>query len=134
MGIESLQGDLVSHVTDIQRAASRAKLRQQIASGEVDLGPMADQSDVIVDIRDKRDPSVLGTTIMRMVEVRSDVQKATEAADLIAKLGIDVPDYADMGYDHAQARLDELRRRAEQGDKFAAALLRGETLAEDPVE
>lgn len=45
-----------------------------------------------------------------------------------------VPIYSGGPPDHAKLRQQELEDRAANGDRFAAALLAGDTLAEDPVD
>lgn len=81
--------------------------------------------------RDLRDPQELGEYLMavkafypdRSFSVIADMQGAKE-----------VQDYDPNPVDHAALRDAELRDRAAQGDKFAAALLRGDTLAEEPTD
>lgn len=127
-------GDVKSTVNDRTRVFAREILHDNIRKGLVDLGPVTDQSDKIEDIRDMRDPQALGNAIMLMRQNRSDCRTAAEAADMLAKLRITIPNYQPTFIDHSQTRLVELQVRAAEGDKFAAALLRGEYLGEDPVD
>jgi hypothetical protein len=86
------------------------------------------------DNRDKRDPERLGLALLGMKAGRSDCPSLSAAADKLDHLGIKIDDYADTPVDHADLRNAELRARADNGDKFAIAMLNGGSLAEDPVD
>lgn len=86
------------------------------------------------DNRDKRDPEKLGIVLMGMRNTRGDCPTLASAADVLNRVGLTIDDYADTPVDHSAARLAELQKRAGKGDKFAIALLNGESLAEEPVD
>lgn len=125
-------GEFVSKVTEEQRQAAIAEHRRQISSGEIPLGPFADQTDVIEDIRDKRDPVGLGAALLNRVHSVSILNEADYLDSPSGRLTI--LDYEGGFDDYMHERQIELETRAADGDRFAAALLRGETLAEDPVD
>lgn len=126
--------DYVSKVTPEQRRQAREKQQRQIAEGYIDLGPVADHSTPATDIRDMRDPESLATQIRSAKNLRGDCQTLSQAYDSLAAIGFKTPNYTGDPIDHAELRRQELQHRADCGDKFAIALLRGETLAEEPVD
>lgn len=76
----------------------------------------------------------MGKTLLGMVAKRSDCPTLSVAADMLDRIGLPVPNYGSGGLDHPAIRLKELQERADNGDRFAAAMLNGGSLAEDPVD
>jgi hypothetical protein len=126
--------DYVSKVTPEQRRQAREKQQRQIAEGYIDLGPVPDHSTPVTDIRDMRDSELLATQIIYAKHLRGDCQTLSQAYDSLAAIGFETTKYTGEPIDHAELRRQELQHRADCGDKFAIALLRGETLAEEPVD
>lgn len=86
------------------------------------------------DNRDMRDPEKLGQAMLDMRASRSDCHSLSQAADLIQRIGLPIPNYEGRPVNHALLRHLELKERAINGDRFAAALLNGHSLAEEPVD
>jgi len=78
-----------------------------------------------------RDPQALGEFLLAVKEQRPGVPLSV-IADMRGAWEVQV--YDPQPTNHAATREAELRARAEAGDRFAEAMLRGETLAEDPVD
>jgi len=81
-----------------------------------------------------RDPELLGK---KLLELRKQVPDAllSMAYDTYDECClVNVPNYDPQPVDHAAERTLELQYRAQNGDAFAAALLRGDSLAEEPTE
>lgn len=131
---QAVRPDYVSMKTDRQKALLQAQLAVDIAEGKVSLGPKWVHVAPATDIRDMRDPEALGTALDLMRKNRTDCPVLSVAADLHTRLGIRAPDYVHIPIDYAAERQRELEARAANDDKFAQALLRGESLAEDPVD
>jgi hypothetical protein len=130
---DQLQGDIPSQTTEQRRVAAQAALHEKIRLGLVDIGPFPDQSKPIVDIRDQRDPCELGEKLLEVSEF-SDVSFHVAADEIYEGLHGEVAKFNGAPVNHAATRLRELEERAAQGDRFAQALLRGESLAEDPTD
>ena len=84
------------------------------------------------DTRDRRDPQALG---MKLLELRQSLPNAplSKMYDRHEKY-LNVPDYDPQPPDHAKVRQQELEFRAAAGDRYAASLLNGKSLAEDPTD
>lgn len=128
-------GEFVSKVTEEQRQAAIEEHRRQISEGEIPLGPFADQTDEVTDIRDMRDPAAVGIVLAHLREEHGQINPPLSVLHDKNLGWLDlVPIYQGGFDDYMQERQVELETRAADGDRFAAALLRGETLAEDPVD
>lgn len=128
--------DRESQVDDKTRIVKTTELREAIAAGAIDVGPVTDHSDVIVDVRDLRDPVDCGSmlTALRKGESTLALSELYDAnVDLLEHGGI-IKQYAGDFVDHALVRRKELTLRAANGDRFAQAILDGDSLAEDPVD
>lgn len=130
-------------ITEERRRELVAEHREKIAKGEIDLGPMPVHDDVIEDQRDLRDPERLGEMLLNATDQERDIRvgwpdadkvRASRVYDAYGHALAKVPDYEQGFVDHSKLRRDELEARAANGDRFAAALLRGDSLAEDPVD
>ena len=106
---------------------------ERLAEGQEHGGAPAPDIFKPEDTRDMRDPEELGKALLgaRKSRTRGSLSKLHDA---LKPEVLDVPDYDPSPVDHAKERERELRERAAQGDRFAEAMLRGETLAEDPVD
>lgn len=133
MDTEQLQGDRPSQVHDSDRRNKIQIHRMLIKAGKIDIGPKPDQSDTVEDIRDMRDPIELGSAV-RSVAAHTGMNFVHAADEIDHDLHGHIRDYRADFIDHAELRAKELQARADAGDKFAAALLRGDSLAEDPVD
>jgi hypothetical protein len=80
------------------------------------------------------DPIQVGERLLRYRQLHPD-KSFSEVADLIPW---DEPELAmrdeDLSTRHAENRRKELTERAESGDRFALALLNGDSLAEEVVD
>jgi hypothetical protein len=131
---DQLQGDIPSQTTEQRRVAAQAALHEKIRLGLVDIGPFPDQSKPIVDIRDQRDPrGSWREAIQEVVRVSLILQPSGDDEIDEGKHG-EIAKFNGAPVNHAATRLRELEERAAQGDRFAQALLRGESLAEDPTD
>lgn len=82
----------------------------------------------------KTDPAKVGERLLRLRSITPNAP-FHKVADIIPWDDPDLMADADetSGQRAARTRLAELQERASNGDRFAAALLSGESLAEDPV-
>jgi len=126
--------DRESNITPEQRREGRAKIQRQIEEGYVDLGPMADHSAPVIDIRDNRDPEAYFLQLRRMRDTRSDCRTLKDAQEIAQNIGLNTPEIQTTFINHAAEHRRDYERRAAEGDKHAAAILKGESLAEDPVD
>lgn len=118
--------EYVSQVTERSRRIAQLTLHEEIAAGIVDIGPPTKHAPITEDVRDKRDPKVLGEVVIGLVTHRSDIGLATQAQDMIAKLRIHIRDYKSddsLGKETVRVRRAELHARAAEGDKFAISML-----------
>lgn len=131
---QKVRPEVKSSKTDAEKAEARAALARQIEGGYIDLGPQIEHEPQTEDIRDLRDPVSIGSTILRTNRADSGGSLSFKY-DKLDDLGL-LPNITYRGdfIDHTAERDAELRERAEKGDKFAAAILRGDTLAEEPTD
>lgn len=119
--------------TDRQRALAQAELAVRIEKGQVDVGPKVSHMPQMKDTRDQRDPQRLGEALLQVKQFYSTqtlAQVADKEADVLAR----VENFKSEPVKHWEDRQRELETRAAEGDKFAIAVLNGESLAEDPVD
>jgi hypothetical protein len=88
---------------------------------------------MLPDTRDQRDPQELGRTLLQVKTLYS-TRTLSQVYDLECDVMDRIPNYDPSPVDHAADRQRELEKRAAEGDCFAVAVLRGDTLAEDPVD
>jgi hypothetical protein len=125
----------VSTVTDEQRREGREKIRRQIAEGYIDIGPVVDHSKPVIDNRDLRKPALLGAAITSLGARRDSHQlSASQRYDSVVAHEYIPPYQDDDKEDHPLRYRKELEARAAEGDRYAASVLRGESLAEEPVD
>lgn len=93
------------------------------------------------DQRDQRDPQAMGEYVLSLRHKHNSAP-GCPVVDIIemerSHIGGDpfqfIPNYDPSPVNYAADRERELRERAAHGDRFAAAVLAGDSLAEDPVE
>jgi hypothetical protein len=131
------QKDYVGKATPEQKEAARKQLAADVIEGKVSMGPNnADQhTEKVTFNRDQRDPQEVGDNLTTM---RKNYPNLTlsQFYDFITKeRGVRLADDYD-GYfvDHAAVHRAELEERAEQGDRFAKAVLDGDYIGEEPVD
>jgi RecB family exonuclease len=84
------------------------------------------------DTRDLRDPQELGKQLMEQRKLARNTL-LSRVYDEYVKFMV-VPDYDPLPVKHGKEYREELAERALNGDKYAASLLAGESMAEDPVD
>lgn len=72
--------------------------------------------------------------LRRMVMTRTDCANMREAQDIAERIGLNVPRYDSAPVSHVADRIRELKARADEGDRFALAILNGNYAGEDPVD
>lgn len=115
----------LSETKDQRRKRLTAEHHAKIVSGAIDIGPITVHTGVQTDVRDKRDPAVLGVQVLDRAQKYGSILNGSDYLDSPSGR-METPEY-DPGESRAtytaRAYRQELEERAAQGDKFAISVL-----------